>query len=329
LKGLWFVVACGVAGLLAASAGAQEISITLGATPPFAALRAFSEPTQITVSFRSSDGALIDAGTASVSLEAPPRGRIFSTDFPFVEGSRLLDFHLPIRGGKIQWEYLFPIRGEYRMTVDAAAGEKRGTSSFLINIREKEQKWLFLALFTAGLFIAGFIAGRIFTGSGNRRINRASAAIIAVIWSLTATGAFTALENSGASGEMEIKAAPVGELSRLRWVRPGSIARSLPVNLSLRITHLEKQKTIFSMTKVPVEKEFAFGLQFTDGDEYRVEALSELENGAAIRSERTLSIVAREPPISASLPSLIFFVSVIAVGLWVGRRSCYRRFGPE
>ena len=124
---------------------------------------------------------------------------------------------------------------------------------------------------------------------------------------------------------MELRAAPVGELSRIRWVKPESIAPNLRANLSLKIKHLETQKTVFSMTKVPVEKEFAFDFQFTDGDEYRVESLSELENGSAIRSDRTVSIIAREPPSSASLPSLILFISVIAVGLWVGRRSCYRR----
>lgn len=323
MRRFWFLLAFGAVVCFPVGARTQEIVITVDATPPFASLRAFSEPTQITVSFRSSDGTPIQAGSASIALDAPPHGRIFSTDFPFVEGSRLFNLKLPIRSGVVRWEYLFPIRGEYQMTVEAAAGEKRITNSFAIGIREKEEKWLFLALFSGVLFVMGFVAGRIFTGT-HRKNHSNAVALVALLWSLSATGALTTVGNLAGNRQIDINPAPVGELSRIQWTSSGAASANSEPNLSLRITHLEKQKTVFSIDKVPVAKEFGFDFQFTDGDEYRIEAVSE-EKGALTRSERTISITAREPPMRASIPSLVFFVSVITGGLCVGRWTCYRK----
>ena len=307
----------GAITLISGIAHAQQILIGLDATPPFSALRPFSEPTLITLSFRSPDGATVSEGNASIALEAPPHGRIFSTDFPFVEGSRLLNVQLPIRSGTVRWEYLFPIRGEYRMTVNAVAGERRGSQSFAIRIREKEQKWLFLGVFTAALFAAGFFAGRIFTGSQRKLV-----LLLALIGSLSLAGSLMADGKPSGEGEIQISPAPVGDLSRIRWVQSGSGVSSSR-KLSLKITHLETQKTVFAVTEIPVEDEFAFDLEFTDGDEYSVDALSQ-QDGNTTRSERTVGIVAREPPIRASAPSLIFFVAVVAGGLWSGRWSRHR-----
>ena len=45
----------------------------------------------------------------------PPR-LVFSNGFPFGRGQPLLDMSLPLRQGRAEWKYLFPIRGQYRLT---------------------------------------------------------------------------------------------------------------------------------------------------------------------------------------------------------------------
>ena len=83
-----------------------------------------------------------------------------------MEGSRLLDMSLPLRLGRAEWKYLFPIRGQYRLTVEFIAPDGRKVNqSFPLAIRENKQKWLFLGIFTLGLFALGVLAGRIFTGT--------------------------------------------------------------------------------------------------------------------------------------------------------------------
>jgi hypothetical protein len=47
------------------------------------------------------------------------------------------------------------------------------------------------------------------------------------------------------------------------------------VNLSMQIIHLEKGKMGFALEKLPVAEEFSLNSQFTDGAEYRIDAMAE------------------------------------------------------
>ncbi len=81
-----------------------------------------------------------------------------------VEGTRLVDMELPASEGRVDWEYVFPIRGVYRLEVTAADGTgKEVTRVFTLRIKESRTKILYLGSFTVGLFVLGVIAGRLFT----------------------------------------------------------------------------------------------------------------------------------------------------------------------
>ena len=104
--------------------------------PPLAEVRPFSEAVTMIVSVTRRDGTLLENGWVQVRLDAPPHGRFFSTDFPFVEGSQLLDMRLPIHHGRVRWQYVFPIRGQYRMIVGAvAADNSKADGVFYLIIR--------------------------------------------------------------------------------------------------------------------------------------------------------------------------------------------------
>ena len=60
---------------------------------------------------------------------------------------------------------------------------------------------------------------------------------------------------------------------------------------------------------------------FVDGAEHRVSARAELPGAKAMRSEQVVSVSAVEPPASAMLPALGLFLTMIALGLGVGRWS--------
>ena len=80
---------------------------------------------RLTLLVTGTDGKPVAQGRVAIRLEAPEPGRFFSTDFPLVEGSRLLDMSLPLRQGRAEWKYLFPIRGQYRLTVEFVAPDGR------------------------------------------------------------------------------------------------------------------------------------------------------------------------------------------------------------
>ena len=82
-----------------------------------------------------------------------------------MEGTNLLEMNLPVSQGRVSWEYVFPIRGVYRLEVRMAGeGAKEGKRVFEIGIKEKRMKLFYLGSFVAALFFFGFMAGRLFTG---------------------------------------------------------------------------------------------------------------------------------------------------------------------
>jgi len=303
---------------------AQETVLQLQTVPPLAQVRPFSKAVTMIVLVTRRDGTLIENGWIQLRLDAPRPGRFFSTDFPFVEGSQLLDIRLPIQQGKVQWQYLFAIRGQYQIETETVnANSKKSGKVFRFTVREHEKKWIFLGLLTLGLFLLGFFAGRLFTGAKlNGKANNALGFSLLLLGLIFWNGRTTAQENKTEKdlARLEIDAATVGRPARIRWSLIDS-AVGKAGHLTLKIVHLEKGKTAFAVNKIPVVNEFSMEFQFTDGDEYRVEAIADINGGELSRSEKTVSVISIEPLPSAAISPIGFFLGVICVGLWAGRWS--------
>jgi len=93
------------------------------------------------------------------------------------------------------------------------------------------------------------------------------------------------------------------------------------VTLSLAITHLEENQTVFALERISVTDEFTLKFQFVDGSHYQVAAVAELPGQAPIRNEQHVAVTAVEPSTSAALAPIALFLGVIAFGLGVGRWS--------
>ncbi len=318
--------ALAAAALLAgARARAQDLEIHFKSTPPIERLRPYDDPATLSLLVTGSDGRPIRQGAVAIRLDAPKAGRFFSTDFPWVEGSRLEELRVNLRQGRVNWKYLFPIRGEYRLAVDVETPEgKKASKEFTFSIREHREKWAILAAFSAALFCLGFVAGRIFT-----RAPAAAAVILAAGLFLIPDGFSASDEPSGGEGAaLEIGAATVGTPALIQWHAAGDAARA-PELLSLKIVHLEKGKIAFELERVPLAGDFAMKFQFTDGAEYRVSALAEQDGRPARRSEKIISATALEPPMRAMIPALAYFIGLIVVGLGAGRWSKRRGKSAE
>ncbi|MBI3062811.1 MAG: hypothetical protein HYY83_12635, partial [Deltaproteobacteria bacterium] len=99
--------------------------------------RPLAEPVRTVLIVLDSSGRALKTGTAHIRLVAPTPGRFFSTDFPMIEGTPLFEMELPVRQGRATWEYVFPIRGVYRLEVRATGEE--GTE---IEAGEHEFLWV-------------------------------------------------------------------------------------------------------------------------------------------------------------------------------------------
>ena len=170
---------------------------------------------------RALDGQRVAEGWVAVRLDAPPSNWLFSTDFPVVEGSRLLEMRLPLINGKAEWRQVFPIRGDYRLAAEFAglAGAKTD-KVFSFHVHEKDQKWLGLGGFTLGLFITGVIAGRVFSAPRDGAGTKLGLWIFFILtWSAAAGESAWAQEDHKRNYISKIVVAPatVGSPARIHW----------------------------------------------------------------------------------------------------------------
>lgn len=151
----------------AGSARAGQGEIRLETVPSLDEVRPLSDPVRTVLTVLDGEGKALKQGRVRIRLDAPAPGRLFSTDFPLVEGSRLMDMELPVSDGRVEWEYVYPVRGRYRLEVGAIDGEGKVIQrAFEMGIRENRLKLLYLGGFVAVLFFFGFMAGRLFTARG-------------------------------------------------------------------------------------------------------------------------------------------------------------------
>ena len=306
---------------------AEEFNIFLKTSPKLELLRPFADPVNLSLLVTHANGRPVAQGKVVIVLDAPKPGTFLSTDFPLVEGSRLLELVLPLRRGRAEWKYLFPIRGNYRLSVNFVAPDGQGAiKEFPIPVLEDRQKWFWLGLFCAGLFLVGFIAGRIFTTPGRGGMTTALLALsLVVVGSVGGHDPPSPTQDaSNPQSALEIDGAVVGMLTSLRW-RPTD-SPVVDSQLSLTITHLEKRKTMFAVEQVLVAGEFDLKFHYPDGAEYRVNVVAEVPGQAPVRAERLVAVSGIEPAITAQIPALLFFLSVIALGLGAGRLSFGSRY---
>jgi hypothetical protein len=304
--------------ILSPLAAAEEFNIYFKTSPPSQYLRPFYDPGTLSLLVTVADGKPLGQGWAEIRLDAPEPGRFFSTDFPLVEGSRLIEVRLPLRRGRTEWKYLFPIRGEYRLTVDVLTTEgKKASKVFPLQIKEHQSKWSFFGLFTLGLFALGLAAGRIFTQASPLGKTKVAGCLSLSTICLLSPAGLVAQETGTAKyfGWLEADPATVGKPVRVRWRLEGEGSRERPMALlTLTIAHLEKGKTVFSVERLPVVGEFSMNFQFADSAEYRVTAIGELQGQSIVRTEQYVSVSGVEPSATTMIPALGFFLAVIAAG---------------
>ena len=297
---------------------AEELNVYFKTTPRQELLRPSADPIDLSLLITGPDGRPIKQGSVAVRFDAPPPGRFFSTDIPLVEGTLLSEMQLPLRQGRANWKQLFPIRGNYRLIVNVVASDgTQASKTFTFSVREHRLKWLALTAFSAGLFLLGFVAGRVFTGA------RGSAVLVVQAAAIFAGSIGICGAQQAGPAVLEMEPATVGRPSVVRWklTGDGNVDVAPTAVLSLTITHLEKQKVVFAVEKIAVPGQWSVNFHFPDGAEYRVATLANVAGKGFVRNEQVMTVTGVEPPVTATVPVLSCFTALIAAGLGVGRWS--------
>lgn len=309
-----------------ASPSAQEKdgAISVRLSPDTALLRPLKDAARIIIDVEGVGEGRRAPVDLSIRLTAPQPGNLFSTDFPLIEGTRLIEMNLAQVPGTLSWSYVFPIRGRYRLDVSAADPQgRRLERSFWLQVRESRAKTAFLAGFVAALFLLGFMAGRIFSAP-------AAVAAILVMALLHGTGSDPGLgadarQPAGVRGGLTVAPPRVGATSMIRWrgTAPGS-EKPVPATVTVRVLQLEKGREIFTLDRVATDGTLDIAFQFTDASSHRVAVTA---RGGQHESEfaRTVEVESATPPLGIRAWPVFVFSLVVLAGLVVGRISKMHR----
>jgi len=347
-----------------ATAQPGEPTIELVTKPASSQMRPFGAaeteeklPATLQLQAKDATGQPLQDVRMQLQIQAPAPTPWLSTDFPWVEGQRLLDLTTVATEGSLQVQQILPIRGPYRVTARVAPATGNGFQPFqqqwTLPVAERWDKYRNFGLLVGVLVVAGFGGGWILGGRQQRLagelapqrvrllLSGATLAAIAVLLgvNISAELAPTPHGHSAAASDPEQPAAQgmlvqfggdteavVGQPANLaiqvldaQTRRPTS-----DVLLTLQVTQLEDNWLTFAYQGTPDQLgRLTWQQSFVDGAPHQltvqVAPLPGADSGfPPFAVSRVLEVSGVAPPLTRRLLSLVYMSGILTVSLLLG-----------
>ncbi|MCL1469977.1 hypothetical protein [Argonema antarcticum] len=156
-------------------AQSPQPTVKLTTEPPVGQLLPFEAeattpqlPVRLTLQALNAAGKPLKAAKIHLTILTPPKNPWFSTDFPIVEGTKLLDIETIAPSGKVQVEQILPIRGKYQLLVNVtpivANQFKPIQQTLTLSVPENPVKWRNFGILVTILLLVGLGGGWIIGG---------------------------------------------------------------------------------------------------------------------------------------------------------------------
>lgn len=277
---------------------------------------------------------------------------LLSTGFPHVEGKKQLRGTFLAPQGRLVFDYLFPVRGRYRLTVrcrfmDPGLPGSEGREvwsmrsvhrDFPISVAEQPGNVRNARLFLALLLLFGVGVGLVFARS-------AAVALFLLYTGLSGQALAHAPHGHGESGIVPRQESTAGTRTgaiqaRLTWeptspqvgqptwfllkfqdVRAGGLVG--PARVAIRIELAEDRLPVFAGELLAPDGRLSFSLTFVDGSMHRVflrawPAGSPSASFAPLEAVFPVAVESLPPPAGATAKSFGLLLGTVAVGLAVG-----------
>jgi hypothetical protein len=265
-------------------------------------------PVAFTLQAVDAGGKVLTNALIKLQISTPPRNLLLTTDFPIVEGTKLLELEASAPNGKLEFEQMLPIRGNYQIQVNVSPLVANTFASYQqtlnLNVRENPVKYKFFAVIAAILLSLGLLGGWVIGGQEELREGEIAPQSVRLLLSaLTVVAIVTLLfinitaEVAEAHGDahdhknekiapsisqsqgMEVKItgdklATVGRLANLAVeVKDSTTGAAIKdVGLRVKAIALEDNLTVFAYQGFPnQEGKLIWQEQFFDGAPHKVE----------------------------------------------------------
>ncbi|MFN6462379.1 MAG: hypothetical protein RMZ41_011095 [Nostoc sp. DedVER02] len=289
--------------------------VLLSTNPPLEHILPFEAEAQkqqspVTLTLQAVDAVDKPLENALISLQilTPQPHPWLTTDFPIVEGTKLLQMDAAAPDGKLEFEQILPIRGNYQLRVNVSPLIANAFAPYQqtlnLNVHENPVKYKYFAIVAAILLSVGLLGGWVIGGQEELRQGEIAPTSVRLLLSaLTVVAIVTLLfinisaevaeahgsehnsttkaiapsvqKSQGLSVRLEgDKNATVGKLANLT-VQVKDSATGLPikdVTLQVKAIALEHDFTVFAYKGIPnAEGKLTWLEQFFDGSPHKVE----------------------------------------------------------
>lgn len=191
----------------------SQPTIRLLTDPPLERIRPFEaeaatpqSPVKLTLQALDAGGNLLEDANIRLTLLAPPKNLWFPTDFPIVEGTKLLEIEGFAPQGELQIEQMLPIRGTYQLQVKATPKEANAfeaiEQNLTLSVREDGVKYRNFAILAIALLGIGLIGGLVIGGEQTIQPGEVAPARVRFLLSGAAIAAIFALLFINISAEL-------------------------------------------------------------------------------------------------------------------------------
>ncbi|GAA6618754.1 hypothetical protein [Scytonema sp. NUACC26] len=265
-------------------------------------------PVTLTLQAVNAAGKPLENALIGLQILTPPPNPWLTTDFPIVEGTKLLQMNAAAPDGKLEIQQMLPIRGNYQLRVNVSPLVANTFAPYEqvlnLNVRENPVKYKYFAVVAAILLSVGLLGGWVIGGQEKLRSGEIAPHSVRLLLSaLTVVAIVTLLfinisaeiaeaHGSGHNSSTEAiapsvqksqglevrfegsKNATVGKLANLA-VQVKDTATGQPlkdVGLQVRAIALEDNLTVFAYKGISNSQgKLAWQEQFFDGSPHKVE----------------------------------------------------------
>lgn len=317
-----------------------ELSVSIESNPPVNQIGPDATLAQTIISVVDASGQVVPNAYLNVHVDAPSGNPFVSTDFPVVEGTPLLEYDGVLPAGTLTFDYIYPIRGEYRFTVEAGLNAESITYSetLKMNLRENASEVRNLVLLVAFLLSFGLVAGLVI-GNGARGHQFVTVSLILAMVAVASAGDQKAQAHTGVP--VSDVAPFVEEVSdeeiTLRYAMDGGAGRVGSLNqlilelvdaenqplrestFDLEMWHVEDEKTLFAARLFAPNGKADLAFQFFDGAEHEVRVTAQNSAGT-VNLSRVVPVEGISPPFATKVKTVLYAVLLTLAGILTGLR---------
>jgi hypothetical protein len=325
----------------------------------------YTPPVQLNLQALDVKGASRQDAKMHLKILTPQPTPWFTTDFPIVEGTTLLDIEANAPTGELQVQQVFPIRGNYQLQVAVdpivEGAFTPSEQTLVLAVPENPLKYYYFLIILGVLLAIGFVGGWVIGGRQKAQPGEIAPQRVRLLLSGVTVVAIAALlffnisaelfhhhagmaEASGTPPDLiesqglrlEItgdKSATVGQLAFLQAKLTDSQTHQ-PITdavFSIKATQLENNWVAFAYQGSPDAKgSLTWQEQFFDGAPHKIEIKVSPRSNAKrqfkpFQATQEVDVEGVEPPLLVRMVSLAYFTGVVALGLILGLWLQHRR----